>query len=97
MIMMPIIIIIIIIIITASYESSVFVMIGKGLGDQRIVVRIPSRVTQFFFLPNTKICPKIYSDSYKVGNGASFLGVKRPGMKITNYLYLKVMYGDISQ
>jgi len=72
--MMLLMIIIIIIIITASYESSVFVMTGKGLDDQGIVVRIPSKVIHFSRLPNTKICPKIHSDAYKAGNGTSFLG-----------------------
>jgi hypothetical protein len=71
---MKIIIIIIIIIITARYERSVFVMIGKALDDQGIVVRIPSMVVPFSLLPNTKICPKIHSDSYKAGNGGEAAG-----------------------
>ena len=77
--MMMMMMIIIIIIITARYESSVFVMIGKGLDDKAIVVRFPAKVIYFSLLPNNKTCPKVYSASYKASNGASFLGSEAAG------------------
>jgi len=57
-------------------------MTGKGTDDQGIVVRFPAKVIHFSLLPNTKTCPKLYSASYKTGNGVPFLGVKRPGVNI---------------
>jgi hypothetical protein len=77
--MMMIITIIIIIIITARYESSVFVMISKGLDNKAIAVRFPSKVIYFSLLPNTKMCTKVHSASHIAGNGAPFHGSEAVG------------------
>ena len=54
-------------------------MIGKGLDDQGIMVRIPSKVIHFSLPSNTKTCPKIHSDYYKARKGVPFLGDEAAG------------------
>jgi hypothetical protein len=66
-------------------------MIGKGLDDQGIMVRIPFESSQI-----PRLALRYIQITIKRAMGLLSSGVKRPGMKITSYPYLELKYGAIS-